>query len=182
MTATVDELLVSILEAEAMLDTWDEPPSLNFILNQADGEVTFQTMDVPLHIWMAAPPHAVLTSMAQLARYLPSSLGPKSGDLIGVAIQVESWAFLANKEFTDEEKAHFNELVELMERESIAGHPEAVESKTIMALTDDGKSHMAALRRDTGQIISYGGESGQADGRVLHALGHLLEGFKEAFA
>lgn len=185
MTATVDEIMVVNLEAEAALGQWDVPPSLDFIIRQPNGEVTMQDLEAPNSLWSSLPPHLVVTAIAAYihAEGFPRELGPKDGEFIGVAIRTETWAFLGDGAFTDEEKAHFNELADLMERESIAGHPEAVEAKTIMALTIDGEPHMASLRRDTGAVMSYGGEAGGvADGRMLHALNHLLESFKEAFS
>ena len=187
MSGSVAEVLTNNLQVEAALDQWDQPPSIDFVLRQDDGEVTLEDMEVPLAIWAAAPHHQVITSITAVASQLgfPQAMGPSSGTLIGVAIHTEAWAFLSDKDFTEEEKAHFNELADLMERQSIAGHPEAVESKMIMALIDNGDSHMVSLRRDTGAIMNYdttGDGEGFVDGRMLHALGHLLDAFKVNFS
>lgn len=185
MAATVTDVVTLNLQTEAALDQWDQPPSIDFILKQENGDITLEDLGVPLSLWAVAPPHVVVTGIAAIANQqgMPQEIGPSSGTIIGVTIHTEAWAFLGSSAFTEEEKAHFNELAELMENESVAGHPEAVESKMILALTDDGESVMCALRRDTGEVAVYDTNiSGYVDGRMLHALGHLLDAFKECFS
>jgi hypothetical protein len=185
MPDTLQDALKEALDAEILLDQWDEMPHLHLVLTRpSTGAPYMIPLPIPEHIWEQFIPYEVLSITAEMIKTAPPiELDRTVADIIGLAFFCEGWALKSRKNPTEQET---RELQRWAEKHSIVDHPDRIEVKMVTAVTTNGLRYFTTYERGEPEAMEVvvermdapEDERKQVDGRVFEAMERLIENFQ----